>query len=47
MAKKIPITFFAPAEREPIEVVHRQAKKLSRAPLARTFLNAGLTTYWC
>ena len=42
MAMKIPITFFAPAKREPIEVVHRQAGKLSRAPMARTFLNAGL-----
>jgi len=39
---KIPITFFAPAEREPIEVVHRQAGSLSKSPLARTFLNAGL-----
>jgi hypothetical protein len=37
---KIPITFFAPAEREPIEVVHRQARSFSQAPLTRTLLNA-------
>ena len=41
MATKIPITFFAPAEREPIRVVHRQAGKLSRVPAARTFLSTG------
>jgi hypothetical protein len=40
MATKIPITFFAPAEREPIEVVHRQASRLSQTPLARTFHQA-------
>jgi len=40
MAKKIPITFFAPAEREPVKVVRRQAGRLGRIPLARTFLNA-------
>ncbi|MEK7707168.1 MAG: hypothetical protein AAB380_04145 [Verrucomicrobiota bacterium] len=39
---KIPITFFAPAERKPIEVVHRQAGSFSKLPLARTFLNAAL-----
>jgi hypothetical protein len=39
MATRIPITFFAPAEREPIEVVHRQASRLGQTPLARTFLN--------
>ena len=39
---KIPITFFAPAEREPIEVVHRQAGSFRQSPLARTFLNAAL-----
>jgi hypothetical protein len=40
MAIKIPITFFAPAEREPIEVVHRQARRLNQTPLARTFRQA-------
>lgn len=39
---KIPVTFFAPAKRQPIKVVHRQASSLSRVPLARTFLNAAL-----
>lgn len=39
---KIPITFFAPAKREPIEVVHRQASSFSQVPLALTFLNAAL-----
>ena len=42
MATRIPITFFAPAEREPIEVVHRQAGRLGRAPLTRSLLNASL-----
>jgi hypothetical protein len=40
MATKIPITFCAPAEREPIEVVHRQAKRLNQTPLAGTFHQA-------
>jgi len=39
---KIPISFFAPAEREPIEVIHRQAGSFNQAPLARTLLNAAL-----
>ncbi|MCU0782750.1 MAG: hypothetical protein MUF81_01620 [Verrucomicrobia bacterium] len=39
---KVPITFFAPAERESLEVVHRQAGSFSRAPVARTLLNATL-----
>ena len=42
MDMKIPITFFAPAEREPIEVVQRQAGSFDQAPLARTLLNATL-----
>ena len=42
MAARIPITFFAPAEREPIEVVQRQAAGVSKTPLAGTFLNASL-----
>ena len=42
MATKIPITFFAPAEREPIEVVHQQAGHLSQTLSARAFLNAAL-----
>ena len=40
MTSKIPITFFAPAERKPIEVIQRQAAKLSETPLAGVFLNA-------
>lgn len=39
---KIPITFFAPAERKPIAVVHRQAGSFSQTPLVLTFLNAAL-----
>jgi hypothetical protein len=39
---KIPITFFAPAEREPVKVVQRQARRLGRSRLTRTFLNASL-----
>jgi len=42
MATRIPITFFAPAEREPIEVVSRQAGRLGQTPLTRTILNASL-----
>jgi hypothetical protein len=42
VAMKISVTFFAPAEREPIEVVHRQASSFSQVPLACTFLNAAL-----
>lgn len=39
---KIPITFFAPAERQPVEVVHRQAGRFKKSPLLRTLANAGL-----
>jgi hypothetical protein len=39
---KIPITFFAPPEREPIEVVHRQAGSFDRTAHIRTLLNAAL-----
>ena len=42
MATRIPITFFAPAEREPIAVVRRQAARLGQTPLTRTFLSASL-----
>ena len=42
MAARIPITFFAPARREPIEVVRRQAGRVGRTPFARTFLNGSL-----
>jgi len=42
MAARIPITFFAPAKREPIKVVHRQARRLGRASLTRSLLNASL-----
>lgn len=38
----IPITFFAPAEREPIEVVHRQAGSFDQTSVAHTVLNAAL-----
>jgi hypothetical protein len=41
-AMKIPITFFAPAEREPVEIVQRQARSISQSPLTRTFLDASL-----
>ena len=37
---KIPITFFAPAERETLEVVHRQADSFTHTPVAHTLLNA-------
>ena len=36
---KIPVTFFAPAERMPIELVHRQAGGFHATPIARTLLN--------
>jgi len=39
---KIPVTFFAPAEREPLEVVHRQAKDFNQSPVARTLRHATL-----
>lgn len=39
---KIPITFFAPAERQPVEVVHRQARRFKKSPVARTLAKAGL-----
>jgi hypothetical protein len=42
MTTTIPITFFAPARRESIEVVCRQASRVGQAPLTRTFLNASL-----
>jgi len=42
MAVSIPVTFFAPAKREPIEIVHRQAQHVSQTPLVTTFLNASL-----
>jgi hypothetical protein len=42
MAVSIPITFFAPAKREPIEVVQRQAGHVSQTPQVGTLLNASL-----
>jgi len=42
MTTRIPITFFAPAEREPIEVVRLQAGRLGQTPLTRTIRNASL-----
>ena len=33
METTIPITFFAPAQREPIEVVQRQASRVGQRPL--------------
>ena len=41
-AVKIPVTFFAPAEREPVPVVHREARDFQRDPLLETLLNATL-----
>lgn len=37
---KIPITFFAPAERKPVEVVQRQARSFTPSPVADTVFNA-------
>ena len=39
---KIPVTFFAPAEREPLEVVQRQAGSFGRSPVSRTLVKATL-----
>lgn len=39
---KIPITFFAPAERQPVEVVHRQAGRFKESPLLQTLAHASL-----
>ena len=39
---KIPITFFAAAEREPLEVIHRQGASFSHSPVARTLHHATL-----
>lgn len=39
---QIPITFFAPAERQPIEVVQRQGRSFTRSPLADTVLHAAV-----
>jgi hypothetical protein len=39
---KVPITFFAPAERDTLEVVHRQAGSFSQSPVTRTLLHATL-----
>ncbi|MCX6903537.1 MAG: ATP-binding protein [Verrucomicrobia bacterium] len=41
-ATRIPITFFAPAERVPIEIVQRQASSFGAIPMASTLLNSGL-----
>lgn len=41
-AMKVPITFFAPAEREPLEVVQRQAGSFSHSPISQTLLKATL-----
>ena len=46
MVMRIPITFFAPARREPIEVVHRQSARVGQTPLMRTFLNATLNYFF-
>ena len=42
MRTQIPITHFAPAERMPIELVHRQTTAVAAAPLAKELLNSGL-----
>ena len=39
---RIPITFFAPAERVPIEIVQRQATSFGAIPMASALLNSGL-----
>ena len=39
---RIPITFFAPAKREPLAVVQRQAGSFSRTPVARTLGHASV-----
>jgi signal transduction histidine kinase len=39
---RIPITHFAPAERMPIEIVHRQAASFGDTPLISTLLNSVL-----
>jgi hypothetical protein len=39
---KIPVTFFAPAERESLEVVHRQASGLNQTAVARTLSRASV-----
>jgi len=41
-AMKIPITYFAPAERKPVDVVQQQAERFKQAPLTQTFLNAAM-----
>ncbi len=38
----VPITFFAPAEREPLEMVHRQGRSFCQSPVVRTLQNATL-----
>jgi signal transduction histidine kinase len=38
----IPVTHFAPAERVPVEIVHRQATAFGALPLASTLLNSVL-----
>jgi hypothetical protein len=42
MLTTIPVTYFAPARREPIEVVQRQAGRVGQSPLVGSFLNASL-----
>ena len=39
---KIPITYFAPAEREPVEIVYRQAASFGATPFAAELLNSVL-----
>jgi signal transduction histidine kinase len=42
MRTQIPITHFAPAERMPIELIHRQTAAVSETPLVKGLLNSGL-----
>lgn len=42
----IPVTFFAPAERMPIEVVREQARALAKLPLAAAFPQNGRNVYF-
>jgi len=42
MAASIPFTEFAPAERVPLEVIHRQASLVSAVPVTMELLNSVL-----
>lgn len=44
--RRVPITYFAPAERVSIEVVHRQASALSQPPLPEPLLDSPGTYFF-